>query len=91
MNMFLIIENKLLWVDTSNIILCAPVNYPPSDPNAPLNMVTPNVDWYSFKHGLVDYGTERLIGGRLTVDGLTYSMDSSWEHFVLVHTIKTSD
>ena len=90
MHLFLIVENEPVWVAKFNIILSAPVYYPPRVTNA-YGIVPYDSEWYCFKHGLHNYGTEGLTEEELTVDGLIKSMDSSWESFVMLHGIKTSD
>jgi len=92
MKIFLITENKLHFLRQYNIILSAHVYYPPSDPEAAPSMVTcDSSTWYCFKRGQVDDGTEGFTDEGLTVDGLIKSMDSSWEDFVMLNGIKTSD
>ena len=93
MHFFLIKENKLLLVNKNNIILGAPVYYPPNDLTAQsYGMASNDSEWYCFKHGMCDYGSEGPTDEGLTVDGLTtISMESSWESFVMMHGIKTSD
>ncbi len=92
MNHFLITENRLIFLSQFNIILSAHVYYPPRDPNA--SPTSASSTWYSFKHGLDDFGgffDKGRTDEGLTVDGLTNSMDSFWEQFMRVNGIKTSD
>ena len=90
MHTFLIVDNKLVWVAKLNIILSAPVYYPPRVTNA-YGIVPYDLEWYCFKHMLHNYDTEGLNEEELTFDGLIESMDSSWESFVMLHGIKISD
>ena len=95
MKLFLIIENKLLFLSEFNIILGSPVYFPPRDPTASTSMVPTDAStWYCFKHAVVVYSGiygEGLTDEGPTVDGLTHYMDSSWKHHVMNSGIMTSD